>query len=88
MKGVLTLEIEKLQTVQVGSEKLLDNRTINYEGNQSSVADRSSYRIDQFQNAYLESQSSSRKEMERNGSMTGFSDTATNNVCILYNDIL
>ncbi|XP_073283618.1 guanine nucleotide exchange factor SPIKE 1 isoform X1 [Primulina huaijiensis] len=78
VKGILTLEIEKLQTVQVGSEKALDNKTINYEGNQSSVADRSSYRIDQVQNAYLESKSSGRKEMERNGSMTGFSNTATN----------
>ncbi|KZV53302.1 dedicator of cytokinesis protein 7-like [Dorcoceras hygrometricum] len=60
VKGVLTLEIEKLQTVQVGSEKALDNR------------------IDQVQNACLESQSSVRKEMDRNGSMTGLSNIVPN----------
>ncbi|KAI3451682.1 hypothetical protein Pfo_008347 [Paulownia fortunei] len=85
VKGILRLEIEKLQSGLIYSEKSFENRSINGDlAGHQNVSDTAftkcpSYRTDGRQNADLDSHSSDRIELDRNGSIThGLTDSATN----------
>ncbi|KAG8363226.1 hypothetical protein BUALT_Bualt19G0000100 [Buddleja alternifolia] len=86
VKGILRLEIEKLQSGLVDSEKSLENRSVNCDmaGYQNFVSDPAftkcpSHITDGQQNIDLDSHSSDRIELERNGSMShGLTDCVSN----------
>lgn len=90
MKGILRLEIEKLQSGLYDSEKSFENRSTNGDlgGHPNMVGTTSgkypSYRTDGRQNSDLDSHSADRIELDRNGSIShGLADNATNDVSIV-----
>ncbi|KAL7144248.1 hypothetical protein ABFS83_08G246800 [Erythranthe nasuta] len=85
VKGILRLEIEKLQSGQVDSEKSFETRSINsdlaghHNASDTTFTKSPSYRTDGRQNADLDSHSSDKIELERNGSIThGLTDSVSN----------
>ncbi|XP_051152651.1 guanine nucleotide exchange factor SPIKE 1 isoform X2 [Andrographis paniculata] len=86
VKGTLRLEIEKLQVGPVDSEKSVENRSINGDfsrhpgyGPQATSTYSVNYGTGGQKNAYLDSNSSDNRELDRNGSISyGFTDSASN----------
>lgn len=88
MKGILRLEIEKLQCGLV-DEKSFENRSTNGDlAGQPNVSDTTfakcpSYKIDGRHNADLDVHSSDAIELDRNGSIShGLGDSEANDVSI------
>lgn len=89
MKGLLRLEIEKLQCGVVDSERSFETRGINsdwaghQDASEATFTKCPSYKNDGRPNAGLGSHSSDKIELDQNGTIThGLTDSTTNDVSI------